>query len=291
VAVVDVGANTLRLLVAEPRGVSLDLVHEERHRTLLGEDVERLGRLTTEKIERSAQAARREVRRARKLGATQVEVVVTSPWRNAANGSALVKALERAVDFRVRPLSPEEEAELAYSGALALTPVAVEPVGVCDVGGGSTQLAIGSSAGPAWLRSVELGSLRLTERCLRSDPPVRRELDEARHQAAAAVGALAPPVPPVGLATGGTARALRRMGVEQLDPEGLEEALEELSRLRTLERAKRARVDLARAHTLPAGTIILAAVQALLQTPMRVADGGLREGVCIGLLSSMAASA
>jgi len=86
-----------------------------------------------------------------------------APWRNAANGSALVKALERAVDFRVRPLSSEEEAELAYSGALALTPVAVEPVGVCDVGGGSTQLAVGSSAGPAWLRSVELGSLRFFE--------------------------------------------------------------------------------------------------------------------------------
>ena len=120
-------------------------------------------------------------------------------------------------------------------------------------------------------------------------PP--REIDRAGSPTGGPGEARTPPVPPGGLATGGTARALRRMGVEQLDPEGLEEALEELSRLRTLERAKRARVDLARAHTLPAGTIILAAVQALLQTPMRVADGGLREGVCIGLLSSMAASA
>ena len=179
---IDVGANTLRLLVAEPRGISLDLVHEQRHRTLLGEDVERVGQLTADKIERSAQAASREVRRARKFGATQIAIVVTSPWRNAENGSALVKALERAIRFRVRALSPEDEAELAYLGALACTPIAHEPVAVCDVGGGSTQLAIGSSAGPAWLRSVDLGSLRLTERCLHSNPTTPAELDDARRR-------------------------------------------------------------------------------------------------------------
>lgn len=291
VAVIDVGANTLRLLVAEPRGISLDLVHEQRHRTLLGEDVERVGQLTADKIERSAQAASREVRRARKFGATQIAIVVTSPWRNAENGSALVNALERAVRFRVRALSPDDEAELAYLGALACTPVAHEPVAVCDVGGGSTQLAIGSSAGPAFLRSVDLGSLRLTERCLHSNPTTRAELDDARREAVAAVEALKPPYPAVGLATGGTARALRRMGLEQLEAESLEETIEELSGLSTEQLAKRAKVDLQRAHTLLAGTIILRAVQGLLRRPLQFADGGLREGVCLGLLTSEAATA
>src|SRR5436853_2941956 len=108
VAVVDVGANTLRLLVAEAdaRGGVVP-VREERRRTGLGEDVERYGHLTREKIAHSADAARREVRRARKLGAARIEVVVTSPWRNAENGDELVGALIEATGVRARPLTAE----------------------------------------------------------------------------------------------------------------------------------------------------------------------------------------
>ena len=141
---VDVGANTLRLLVAEASAAGLTRIREERRRTLLGEDVERLGFLTGEKIERSAEAARKEVRRARKLGAARIEIVVTSPWRNAANGRDLVVALEHATGMRVRPLSEEEEAELGFAGAMSRARGKQEPVAVCDVGGGSTQVAIGS---------------------------------------------------------------------------------------------------------------------------------------------------
>src|SRR5512133_4380996 len=162
VAVVDVGANTLRLLVAETdaRGGFVP-IREERRRTRLGEDVERFGLLTGEKIERSAEAARKEVRRARKLGAARIEIVVTSPWRNADNGRDLVVALEHATGMRVRPLSEEEEAELGFAGAMSRACGKQEPVAVCDVGGGSTQVAIGSRERPSWLRSVEIGSLRL----------------------------------------------------------------------------------------------------------------------------------
>lgn len=291
VAVVDVGANTLRLLVAEPRGTSLERIREERRQTLLGEDVERLGRLTEEKIERSAEAVRKEVRRARKLGATQIAIVVTSPWRNAGNGDELVRALEEATHLRVRALGAEEEAELAYFGALSCTPIASEPVAVCDVGGGSTQLAIGSRAGAVWLRSVELGSLRLTDRVLHSDPPTPLELDGAWREATASLEALRPPVAATGLATGGTARALRRLGLEQLDPMTLDAAISELSRLSTVARAKRARVDLERARTLPAGTIILGALQKILGRPLAVANGGVREGVCFSLFAREAATA
>ena len=133
VAVIDVGANTLRLLVAGANGSRLEKVREERRRTMLGEDVERFGRLTEEKIERSAEAARKEVRRARKLGAARIEIVVTSPWRNAENGRDLVAALAGATDSRVRALSEEEEAELGFVGALSRTEVDREPVAVCDV--------------------------------------------------------------------------------------------------------------------------------------------------------------
>jgi exopolyphosphatase / guanosine-5'-triphosphate,3'-diphosphate pyrophosphatase len=291
VAVVDVGANTLRLLVAEAGAGGLSPVHEERRRTALGEDVERLGRLTDEKIERSAEAARKEVRRARKLGAARVQIVVTSPWRNAENGSQLVEALEQASGLGVRALTTEEEAELAYLGALASTDLESRPIAVCDVGGGSTQLAIGSGAEPAWLRSVPLGSLRLTERCLGSDPPTSRELSDARGEADVAFASLTPPLPGAALATGGTARALRRAGFSVLDTAALERAIEVLAEQPVAVRARKAKAEPHRARTLPAGAIILARVQALLQVRLQVAVGGIREGVCVSLLEAERATA
>ncbi len=286
VAVVDVGANTLRLLVADSTSHGLEPVRRERRRTRLGEDVERFGRLTEEKIERSSEAARKEVRRARKLGCSRIEIVVTSPWRNAENGKELVEALAAATGVRVRALEADEEAELGFAGAVARTPVDAAPIAVCDVGGGSTQLAVGTRSGAAWLRSVELGSLRLTERCLRSDPPTAAELRQAREQAAEAFASLAPPLPVAALATGGTARALRRFGVERLDEQSLAAALDGLSSLRRSARAKRVGADLERARTLPAGAIILAEVQRLLRIPLSFARGGVREGACLELLQA-----
>src|ERR1044072_8595567 len=171
VAVVDVGANTLRLLVAEAGAGGISPVREERRRTALGEDVERLGTLTQEKIARSAEAARKEVKRARKLGAARIAIVVTSPWRNADNGPELVEALWQATGIGVRALSAEQEAELGYIGALASARVDAHPVAVCDVGGGSTQLAVGSGPPPPPVRYGALGSLRPTEGRGRPDSP------------------------------------------------------------------------------------------------------------------------
>jgi exopolyphosphatase/pppGpp-phosphohydrolase len=292
VAVVDVGANTLRLLVAETdaRGGFVP-VREERRRTRLGEDVERAGRLTPAKIESSAEAARKEVRRARKLGASRIEVVVTSPWRSAENGQELITALEQATGLRVQALSEQDEAELGFVGAVSRTEIDAEPVAVCDVGGGSTQVAVGTMHAPSWLRSVPLGSLRLSERCLVSDPPTRLQLATARTETAAAFGQLTPPLPAVALATGGTARALRRYGLGRLDEQGLSAAIEELAGLSVVARAKRAKADLERARTLPAGAIILAELQRILGIPLGVADGGVREGVCTRLLEAEAATA
>jgi exopolyphosphatase/guanosine-5'-triphosphate,3'-diphosphate pyrophosphatase len=281
----------LRLLVAEAGNGGVVAVHEERRQTSLGEDVERCGSLTGEKIDRSAVAARKEVRRAQKLGASRISVVVTSPWRNAANGKELVSAIERETSHPVQALTAEEEAQLAYVGALACTAVDRYPVAVCDVGGGSTQVAVGSGAQPAWQRSIELGSLRLTERCLHSDPPTPAELAAAQRETERAFSALTPPMPAVGLATGGTARALRRLGLERLDSRNLAEAIDGLLELPAAARARRAKVDLQRAHTLPAGAVILARLQALLQIPLTVATCGIREGVCVGLLEAEAATA
>jgi exopolyphosphatase/guanosine-5'-triphosphate,3'-diphosphate pyrophosphatase len=188
-------------------------------------------------------------------------------------------------------LSEEEEAEFGFVGAVSRTDIDREPVAVCDVGGGSTQLAVGSRRQASWLRSVELGSLRLTNRCLRSEPPTREELAAARAEVAEALAPMTPPLPAVALATGGTARALRRLGLERLDREGLEREIVTLTDLPNAARANYAKADPQRARTLPAGAIILAGLQELLRIPLRVADGGVREGVCLGLLEAEAATA
>jgi exopolyphosphatase/guanosine-5'-triphosphate,3'-diphosphate pyrophosphatase len=290
VAVVDVGANTLRLLVADGGGESLEPVREERKRTALGEDVERLGYLSEAKIESSASAARKEVRRARKLGAARIAVVVTSPGRDASNGNLLVSALTKATSIQTRLLSAEEEAALGFAGALMCTPVAASAVAVCDVGGGSTQVAVGPRDDPAWVRSFELGSLRLAQRCLQHDPPRPNELERARAEAAAVFSQLTPPPPQEALATGGSARALRRLGLDRLDEISLANAIDELAARSAEERQRRLGIDLERARTLPAGAIILAEVQRRLGVPLAVARGGVREGVCRELLTAEAAA-
>jgi exopolyphosphatase/guanosine-5'-triphosphate,3'-diphosphate pyrophosphatase len=290
VAVVDVGANTLRLLVADGEAGSLEPVREERKRTALGEDVERLGYLSKEKIESSASAARKEVRRARKLGAARIAVVVTSPGRDASNGDRLVSTLTTATGVPVRLLSAEEEAALGFAGALTCTPVAASTVAVCDVGGGSTQVAVGTPEHPAWVRSVELGSLRLAQRRLQHDPPRKDELESARAEAAAIFSKLTPPLPEEALATGGSARALKRLGLDRLDEASLTSALGVLAARSAEELQRQLGIDLARARTLPAGAIILSAVQQRLGVPLTVARGGVREGVCGELLAAEAAA-
>jgi exopolyphosphatase/pppGpp-phosphohydrolase len=102
---------------------------------------------------------------------------------------------------------------------------------------------------------------------------------------------LTPPLPAYALATGGTARALRRCWPTPLDALTLTAAAEELASLPVTTRARRAKVDLERAQTLPAGAIILAELQRLLRVPLAVAQGGVREGVCTRLLEVEAEAA
>lgn len=178
VGVVDVGSNTMRLLVARPRKGGVARVHEERQQLGLGEDVERLGRISPTKLERAETAAAALAEQTRKLGCSRLEVLVTSPGRQAENGEELRAVLERGSGQAVRILSAEEEARLAHAGAVAAAQPSDESVAVVDVGGGSAQLVVGTAAaGPVWMRSVDLGSLRLTRRLLVSDPPTEADLE------------------------------------------------------------------------------------------------------------------
>ena len=162
---------------------------------------------------------------------------------------------------------------------------------MCDVGGGSAQLVVGTrQGGPAWVRSVDVGSLRLTARLLSDDdPPSADSVTQALDLAAEEFSSIVPPVAQLGLAAGGTARALRRV-TETLDADGLAAAIEELAGLKRSKISKRYGIPPQRAATLLAGTILLAEAQRRLGLPLGVAEGGLREGSALALFRESVAA-
>ena len=189
-AVIDVGSNTARLLVAEqgPRGT--ERIGEAKAYLGLGAEIIRSGHIGAEKLSETAEETRRFATVARELDAEEIDVFVTAPARQAANADQLVATIARSTGHFVRVLSAREEGELAYEGAIATTAVGDGPVAVCDVGGGSAEITIGDRGrGSFWSESIDLGSLRLTALLLHDDPPTPEQLAEAEAYVA---GLLAP---------------------------------------------------------------------------------------------------
>ncbi len=291
VAVVDVGSNTVRLLVSRQGRAAPVAVRQERQALGLGASVERCGRVSEKKLQEASDCVREQVRIARKLGVELIEVLVASPGRQAENGAELLEQLRSAAEVPVRQLTPEEEGRLAYDGALAADGGDARSVTVCDVGGGSTQLVFGTpESGPVWLRSVDLGSLRLTQRLLSTDPAGKRAIAAAAAEAERAFEGLAPPLPELALAVGGSARVLRKLTGRALGARELQGALKTLAKRPSADVARSLGVDRARARTLPAGAVLFAEVQRRLGVPLKVARGGLREGAVAALLARLEAA-
>jgi exopolyphosphatase/guanosine-5'-triphosphate,3'-diphosphate pyrophosphatase len=291
VGVVDIGSNTARLLVAELTGQRTERVAEAKAYLGLGAEILTNEAIGPDKIAQTAAEAHRFLVVARELGAAVTDVFVTAPGRQARNGDELVAAISRATGHVVRVLSAREEGELAYQGALANTSVGAEPVAVCDVGGGSTEITVGdSSRGPFWGHSVEIGSLRLTAATLTSDPPKPGQLRAARQTAAELFGGVEPPRVRTALAVGGSARGLAKLAGRRLDAKALERALAQVVSQPTDVLARSMAFDTARAATLAGGAVILLELTRLLGEPLQLAGGGLREGAAARLLASRAAA-
>jgi exopolyphosphatase / guanosine-5'-triphosphate,3'-diphosphate pyrophosphatase len=292
VGVIDVGANTLRLLVAARGPTGLEIVHRERVQLGLGESIERTGVLPRDRLAAARRAAQQQAASARRLDCARLEIVVTSPGRQAANANELVEALMRVPAASVRVLGAEEEATFAYRGVLATIDDPPSSIAVCDVGGGSTQIAIGShDEGPAWVRSLDIGSLRLTRRALAEDPPTGEAVTRAQDEVERLFAGLTPPFPQAAYATGGSARALGKLVGPQLGAEELAVALHIVAERPSRRLAKTFDLSPSRASTLTAGTLLLARAQRLLGVPFEVARAGLREGVALSLLNDTAVAA
>ena len=286
VGVIDVGSNTVRLLVAAVDDGAVRTVREERVHLGLGEELLRHGRIRRTKLDELAEVTSGYARIARKLGVRELETVVTAPGRQGDSPHRLLDTLGRATASEVRVASAEEEGELAFAGAVARAETEDVVVAVCDVGGGSTEVVVGTELlGPAWVRSVDVGSLRLTAALLHGDPPTADEIEAARATVRDTFADLEPPTPELALATGGSARAVARVIGHEYGPEELERVVALLAERPAEKSAEALGIRPDRARTLLAGALILGEVSRHLGVPFRPARGGIREGAALRLVS------
>jgi exopolyphosphatase/guanosine-5'-triphosphate,3'-diphosphate pyrophosphatase len=220
----------------------------------------------------------------RGAGASEIVALVTSPGRQSTNGAELAAAVGSATGISVRLLTADEEGRLAYRGARDAIDGTVL---VGDIGGGSVQIAAGDAREhPVWAFSANVGSLRLTRRHVRHDPPRRGELKAMRQTAGKALAQIGPTDAAYVLVTGGTARALRRLTGGTLGQRELEAVIELLGRHSARKLARSHGLSVWRAETLPAGAILAHTLSDRLQRPLEVADNGIREGAIIDLLEN-----
>jgi len=283
VGVLDVGSNTIRLLVASVDDGVITPIERERVRLPLGEEIERTGCVSATTIAAAADAVRKLCVRARRDTLESLDVFLTAPGRQSANADELVGSLGRAARQSVRVLTTEEEGRLAYAGAVATADIDLpKRIAVCDVGGASTEIAVGSpGSAPEWVVSVDLGSVRLRTRA--------DGLEDARRETAEAFADIEPPPVELCLAVGGSARAARRLVGSRLGGPELTEALRLVDAHAPRELSRRFGIDRSRAPLVPAGVAILDRVHELLGVPIHVCSGGIREGAVLATVAARAA--
>jgi exopolyphosphatase/guanosine-5'-triphosphate,3'-diphosphate pyrophosphatase len=285
-ACIDIGSNTTRLLVADAGAGALRELVAQRAFTRIGKSLRDGGLIPREKIAETAEVVRTQVAVAGEVGAEEIVAVATAAIRNAANRAELIEAVEEAGGMELSVLTGEEEARLSFVGATRTMLSRVEgAVAVVDVGGGSSEIAIGEPDGRMeWSESFRIGSGFLADSYLRSDPPAVDELEKIRRHVAGTFEGLEPPPAQHAVAVGGTATSLRRLVGAELAHDTLERGIRVLSLTPIDEVARRFELDTERVRLLPAGILVLEAISDLLQLPLRIARGGLREGLLLELI-------
>lgn len=179
-AVIDVGTNSIKLLVADVSGREVRPVHEESRQTRLGQGFYESHRLQPESIARTAEAVWEFGEIAREKNAVAIRVIATSAARDAKNPLDLTNAIERACGLKTEIISGAREAEWAFVGAATDATLAQNALLLLDVGGGSTEFILGHGTKKHFAHSFPLGTVRLMEKFPHSDPPKKSELSECR---------------------------------------------------------------------------------------------------------------
>jgi len=299
VAVVDLGSNTTRLLIAEVQDDEVAELDRRTEITALGQGVDASGNLSEDAMGRvtDAVANYREA-----IDAADVEhttAVATSAVRDAENGGELCKRLRDRFGLEVTTLGGEEEARLTFLGATARRAPRLGPVMVIDIGGGSTEVVVGvAGLEPTYIVSTQAGSVRQTDRHLHSDPPTSGER-EALHRDAREILVEAVPVAlrgsvRAGIAVAGTATSLAAIdqGLEAYDPQRVEgyrldlgaceRMLEMLAGLPLEERREVTGLEPARAPTIVAGvSILVQAIRAFELESVTVSEADILHGAAL----------
>jgi exopolyphosphatase/guanosine-5'-triphosphate,3'-diphosphate pyrophosphatase len=249
VAAVDLGTNSTRLLVADVDGGRVEEVARRAQITRLGEGVDERRKLLPLPVARVRNVLSEYRRELERLGAERALTIGTSAVRDAENGEAFLGEIEWSYGFATRLVTGEEEAELTLRGVATGRSLA-EGTLVLDIGGGSTELIT-----TAQRTSIDVGSVRLTERHLHSDPPRREELEVAARE----VRELLPPLEPeaaIGVAGTITTLAALERG-NSLSREAVERQLERLASLPLAERRRVPGLEPERAPVIVGGVLIV----------------------------------
>lgn len=220
VAAVDIGTNSVRLLITDEHGEQLA---REMNITRLGQDVDRTGMLADAAIDRTVQVLESYGELIRSFGAQRIRATATSAARDAQNRERFFAAAERALGVRPECIPGDEEARLSFQGATYELSPEQGPFLVVDIGGGSTEFILGTQA-PEQLISVDMGCVRMSERHLHTDPPTRAELAACCEDVRATLQKVLAAVDVkrarrmVGLAGTVTALAYLQLGLKQYDP-------------------------------------------------------------------------
>jgi exopolyphosphatase / guanosine-5'-triphosphate,3'-diphosphate pyrophosphatase len=287
-AAIDIGSNTTRVLVAEPQSGQLRKVMEQRAYTRIGKASRHDGQIDAEKIGEVADVVATQVRLAQEIGAEAIRIVATAAIREARNRDDAVAKIESASGMPVQVLDEQEEGRLAFIGA---TKTLVHPVegeiGVVDVGGGSSEIILGTVAGGVReVHSFSIGSGLLADDFLQGDPPSPAEIRKLRDHIDDFFAEVEVDHPEQAVAVGGSATSLSKLVGTVLEYETLERAVRVLAGDPMDDVARRFELDARRVQLLPAGVLLLEKLSELLGQPLQIGKGGLREGIILEQLSN-----
>lgn len=287
-AAIDIGSNTTRLLVAEPEDGRLRMVMEQRAYTrILKSAKKKDGSISAGKVAEVCDVVETQVRLAQELGAEAIRIVATAAVREAANCDDIAAEIEHAAGLPVDVLSGHEEGRLAFIGATKALGHPVEgEIGVVDVGGGSTEVILGTlEGGVREVHSFEIGSGSLAEEFIKGDPPGSSEIRKLRDRIEDFFADVEIESPDQAVAVGGSATSLRRLVGSVLEYETLERGIRVLTSDPAADVARKFELDARRVEVLPSGVLLLEAISQLLGQPLQIGKGGLREGVILELLN------
>jgi exopolyphosphatase / guanosine-5'-triphosphate,3'-diphosphate pyrophosphatase len=272
VAVVDMGTNSTRLVVGDIDDGRVREVERRTRVTGLGRGVDLSGQLCTDAIEEVCAAVGEYIEVYEALGAEHVAAIATSAVRDAVNADAFVAELRERFALDARILDGEEEARLTYRGATWDRPPALDTL-VVDIGGGSTELIVGSGSEVGSFASLQCGTVRHTERYLATDPPAASALEDLAADVRGSIEAELPaesrPSVDAGIAVAGTPTSLAAIDL-RLDPydrdavhghtltlHSIQRMCSELSSMALAQRREVTGLHPDRAPTIVAGVVIL----------------------------------